>query len=48
MSEQTVSAYRREGYLHLRSFFIAPRSMHVRRDAFRVFRHQIKADERDY
>ena len=45
MSEQTVSAYRRDGYLHLRSFFHRAEIDALRRDAFRVFRHQIKADD---
>ena len=41
MEQQSVSDYRREGYLHLRSFFRPAEIEAVRRDALRVFEHQL-------
>jgi phytanoyl-CoA hydroxylase len=45
LGRQSVSAYRREGYLHLRSFFQRSEIDAIRRDALRVFAHQINAPE---
>jgi phytanoyl-CoA hydroxylase len=45
MARQCVSDYRREGYLHLRSFFPRTEIESVRRDALRVFEQQNRASE---
>ncbi len=45
MGQQSVCDYRREGYLHLRSFFPRTEIESLRRDALRVFDHQIRATD---
>ncbi len=45
MELRSVSDYRREGYLHLRSFFPRGEIESLRRDALRVFEHQIRASD---
>ena len=45
MEQQSISDYRRDGYLHLRSFFLRDEIEAIRRDALRVFEQQIRATD---
>jgi phytanoyl-CoA hydroxylase len=45
MEQHSISDYRRDGYLHLRSFFLRDEIEAIRRDALRVFEQQIRATD---